>query len=75
MEEGRGKPEYPAAFVSDGHLLLTLWQCKSELSTVGFDRNANVGLQLMAWRAVRSSPLLSIVTVSGAPLRSMAFSK
>jgi integrase/recombinase XerD len=30
---------------------------------------------LMAWRAARLVPLLSMVTVSGAPLRSMAFSK
>ncbi|MGF6603632.1 catechol 2,3-dioxygenase-like lactoylglutathione lyase family enzyme [Paraburkholderia sp. GAS448] len=46
-----GKPEYPAAFVSDGHVLLTLWQVKNETGKVDFDRKSNVGLHHLAIRA------------------------
>jgi catechol 2,3-dioxygenase-like lactoylglutathione lyase family enzyme len=44
------KPDYPAAFVSDGHLLVTLWQRKNEDSPVDFDRKSNVGLHHLALR-------------------------
>jgi catechol 2,3-dioxygenase-like lactoylglutathione lyase family enzyme len=43
------RPEYPAAFVSDGHVMLTLWQAKADPATE-FDRKANVGLHHLALR-------------------------
>jgi catechol 2,3-dioxygenase-like lactoylglutathione lyase family enzyme len=41
-------PAYPAAFLSDGKTLITLWQVKDPLRTVAFDRAQNVGLHHLA---------------------------
>jgi catechol 2,3-dioxygenase-like lactoylglutathione lyase family enzyme len=47
--QARGeKPEYPAAFVSDGTTLVTLWQVKDPARSVAFDRTQNVGLHHLA---------------------------
>jgi len=43
-----GKPDYPAIFVSDGSVMLTLWQVKNLDKMVGFDREHNVGLHHFA---------------------------
>jgi catechol 2,3-dioxygenase-like lactoylglutathione lyase family enzyme len=45
------KPDYPAAFVSDGTVMLTLWQVQKTDERVEFDRKANVGLHHVALRA------------------------
>ena len=42
------RPEYPAAFVSDGHVMLTLWEVQNQDSRVEFDRKTNVGLHHLA---------------------------
>jgi catechol 2,3-dioxygenase-like lactoylglutathione lyase family enzyme len=42
------RPDYPAAFVSDGHCVLTLWEVESPSRAIAFDRRANVGLHHMA---------------------------
>jgi catechol 2,3-dioxygenase-like lactoylglutathione lyase family enzyme len=42
------RPDYPAVFVSDGGLIVTLWQVESPASAVAFDRCANVGLHHLA---------------------------
>jgi catechol 2,3-dioxygenase-like lactoylglutathione lyase family enzyme len=42
------RPDYPAAFVSDGHCVLTLWQVETPATAVPFDRRANVGLHHLA---------------------------
>src|SRR5260370_38585110 len=39
------RPDYPAIFVSDGSLIVTLWQVGSPGSAVAFYRRANVGLR------------------------------
>ncbi|MDF1693340.1 MAG: VOC family protein [Zhongshania sp.] len=44
------KPDYPAIFVSDGTIMLTLWQAKSDNPTVSFDRHHNIGLHHFALR-------------------------
>lgn len=41
------KPDYPAIFVSDGTVMLTLWAAQREHPT-SFDRTANVGLHHLA---------------------------
>ena len=42
------KPAYPAVFVSDGTIMITLWQAaNSELATK-FDRHTNIGLHHIA---------------------------
>jgi catechol 2,3-dioxygenase-like lactoylglutathione lyase family enzyme len=38
------RPDYPAAFLSDGHCVLTLWEVASPDMAIAFDRRANVGL-------------------------------
>lgn len=54
-EVGR-KDDYPAIFVSDGSVMLTLWALKQEQS-VRFDRRANVGLHHLAIRVAEDSAL------------------
>jgi len=44
------RPAYPAAFVSDGHVMLTLWEVKNQDQRVEFDRKTNVGLHHLALR-------------------------
>src|SRR5690349_16590965 len=43
------RPEYPAAFVSDGHQTVTLWQVEAPDRAVAFDRRTNVGLHHLAF--------------------------
>ncbi|MCG9692703.1 VOC family protein [Vibrio sp. Isolate22] len=45
--EVKRNPNYPAIFVSDGNIMLTLWDAKAD-SPVEFDRKANVGLHHLA---------------------------
>lgn len=44
-----GRPEYPAIFVSDGTVMLTLWQAKAD-SPTPFDRTCNIGLHHLCLR-------------------------
>jgi catechol 2,3-dioxygenase-like lactoylglutathione lyase family enzyme len=46
------REDYPAAFVSDGWAVLTLWQVESPCKAVAFDRRANVGLHHLALAVV-----------------------
>ena len=41
-------PDYPAAFLTDGELFLTLWQVADPATAVAFDRRNNVGLHHLA---------------------------
>jgi len=42
------KPDYPAAFVSDGAVMITLWQIETPESAAPFDRKKVVGLHHFA---------------------------
>jgi catechol 2,3-dioxygenase-like lactoylglutathione lyase family enzyme len=42
------RPEYPAAFVSDGSSTITLWQATDPKSAVAFDRKNVIGLHHLA---------------------------
>src|ERR1700741_4077038 len=42
------RPDYPAAFVSDGHCVFTLWELASPDMAIAFDRRANFGLHHLA---------------------------
>lgn len=44
-----GNPDYPAVFVSDGVVTVTLWQAK-EPPYVAFNKNRNIGLHHLALR-------------------------
>ena len=48
FDEVGGDPDYPASFVSDGTVMITLWQ--TEEDPFAFDRMANVGLHHLALR-------------------------
>ncbi|RDE24611.1 VOC family protein [Motiliproteus coralliicola] len=47
---------YPAIFVSDGSVMITLWALKEEPS-VAFDRRSNIGLHHLAIRVADDSAL------------------
>ncbi len=42
------KPGYPAVFVSDGEIMITLWQATNPESATAFDRHNNIGLHHLA---------------------------
>lgn len=42
------KPQYPAKFVTDGKMFVTLWQVTNLDSVISFDRKNNVGLHHLA---------------------------
>lgn len=50
FEEGLGYdivgevPDYPAAFLSDGDVMITLWQAEQREGATPFDRRKNLGL-------------------------------
>lgn len=58
-KEVRRREDYPAIFVSDGNIMLTLWAIKDEPPTV-FNRRKNVGLHHVALRVERESDLIGI---------------
>lgn len=55
-----GRPDYPAVFVSDGSVMLTLWQVRGSADAVAFDRRANVGLHHLALKAPSSGALAAL---------------
>jgi catechol 2,3-dioxygenase-like lactoylglutathione lyase family enzyme len=62
------RPNYPAAFVSDGQIVLTLWQVKYQTTPVAFDRKNNIGLHHLAFRVPTEQALNEIFArVSGWP--------
>ncbi|KQN30269.1 glyoxalase [Sphingomonas sp. Leaf34] len=72
FDEVGGVPAYPSIFVSDGAILLTLWQAADPLTARAFDRRANIGLHHLslsvadnaaleaAWDAVTAHPEVMI---------------
>ncbi|MCR9145049.1 MAG: VOC family protein [bacterium] len=49
-EKSGEKPDYPAAFVTDGATMITLWQAQAAEEAVAFDRHRNIGLHHLALR-------------------------
>ena len=43
-----GRPDYPAVFVTNGAMFVTLWQVKNPETAIQFDRRENIGLHHMA---------------------------
>ena len=48
FEQVGEKPDYPAVFVSDGTIMITLWQAADPASAVAFDRKNVIGLHHLA---------------------------
>jgi catechol 2,3-dioxygenase-like lactoylglutathione lyase family enzyme len=45
-----GDPDYPAVFVSNGSVMITLWQARDPFKARPFDKNNSVGLHHLAIR-------------------------
>ena len=43
-------PDYPAAFLSDGAIMITLWQASDPEAAVAFDRKNVIGLHHLAFK-------------------------
>lgn len=50
-------PDYPAVFLSDGPLWITLWQAQDPAKAVAFDRKNNVGLHHLALKVENHAAL------------------
>lgn len=57
--EVRRNDEYPAIFVSDGNIMITLWAIK-EHPLVQFSKNKNVGLHHLAFQVASEDDLHAI---------------
>ncbi|MFN8640957.1 MAG: VOC family protein [Candidatus Binatia bacterium] len=51
------KPEYPAVFVSDGAVLVTLWRAADPRRAAPFDRRNAIGLHHLALRVADATAL------------------
>ncbi|MEZ4337118.1 MAG: VOC family protein [Sandaracinaceae bacterium] len=51
------RPAYPAVFVGDGTLMLTLWQAEEPEAAVPFDRKRGIGLHHLALRVPDAATL------------------
>ena len=51
FEQVGEQPDYPAVFVSDGQIMITLWRVKDSENSVPFDRQSNIGLHHLALKA------------------------
>ncbi|WP_045120047.1 VOC family protein [Haliangium ochraceum] len=58
FERVGGRPEYPSVFVSDGAVMLTLWQAQAP--SVAFDRKHCVGLHHVALRVADHDALAAV---------------
>lgn len=55
-KEVRRNEEYPAIFVSDGSIMVTLWATKEQPSN-RFDKNKNIGLHHLAFQLENEAAL------------------
>ncbi|MEO9911586.1 MAG: VOC family protein, partial [Lentilitoribacter sp.] len=53
-------PSYPAIFVSDGTIMLTLWQAEQPEQAIAFDRKSNIGLHHFALRVAEETSLAEL---------------
>ncbi len=68
-------PDYPAIFVSDDTVMLTLWQAVDPTNAISFDRKNNIGLHHFALKVDSLETLKSIYqTVSDTPGVEIEFS-
>lgn len=58
-EEVKRNNDYPAIFVSDGSIMVTLWKNKEEPS-IPFDKNSNIGLHHVAFIVDSDSDLVKV---------------
>ena len=58
-------PDYPATFISDGSIMITLWQAEDPENAVPFDRRANIGLHHLALSVGDAEDLARLSTELG----------
>ncbi|MGY5618768.1 VOC family protein [Vibrio cincinnatiensis] len=61
-EEVKRREDYPAIFVKDDTLMITLWKTQIE-KPVQFDRKTNVGLHHLALQVKRKEDLFQVLEV------------
>lgn len=57
FSEVGGNPSYPAVFVSDGTVMITLWQAADPAAATPFDRRSNIGLHHLALQVADAAAL------------------
>lgn len=57
FEEVGEVPDYPAVFLSDGTVMITLWQAEDPASAIPFDRRRVIGLHHLALRVADPAAL------------------
>ena len=58
-------PDYPAVFLSDGSIMITLWQAEDPATAVPFDRRTNIGLHHLALRVADRDELEHLASELG----------
>ena len=53
-------PDYPAAFVSDGTIMITLWQAANPAGAAAFDRKNAIGLHHLALKVENANALTAL---------------
>lgn len=61
-EEVKRRDDYPAIFVRDGALMVTLWKTQTD-EPVKFNRKVNVGLHHLAFRVESKDALFELLDV------------
>lgn len=59
------RPDYPAVFVSDGTLMITLWQAEDPATATPFDRRRNIGLHHLALSVAGNDALEALAVALG----------
>ena len=60
FEQVGERPEYPTVFVSDGAIMITLWQAADPRTAVAFDRRNVVGLHHLAFNVGDADALAAL---------------
>ena len=60
------KPDYPAVFVTDGSIMITLWQAANPETAVPFDRRNVIGLHHVALKVESPEALAALHRTLGA---------
>ena len=55
-----GVEDYPSLFLSDGTIMLTLWQAEDPATATPFDRRRNIGLHHLALRVESEQALAAL---------------
>jgi hypothetical protein len=53
-------PDYPAVFLTDGAVLITLWQAEDPATAIPFDRRRGIGLHHLALRVADGAALAAL---------------